>query len=324
MTDTRARVGIVGGAGYTAGELLRLLVNHPYVQVAWVNSQSHAGVQVSDVHPGLTGEIDMLFTDQTPLEQTDILFLCSAHGRSREFWEQHQRPEGLRVIDLAQDFRDESNGYVYGQTALNAGRVAQADSVANPGCFATAIELALMPVAPYLNADDTVHITGITGSTGAGVKPGATTHFSWRADNLSVYKPFTHQHLAEIGRTLAQVADHEVPEPVFVPVRGPFQRGIFVMVTFTLPETDKLLEELYREFYDGDLFVFVSAKPIDLKQVTGTNKALLSIDTHGKNALVTCAIDNLLKGASGQAVENMNLMMGYPRTAGLKLKATTF
>lgn len=326
QSDSRTcRIGIVGGAGYTAGELIRLLLNHPYAQIVWVASESNAGAPLSDVHSGLLGDTDMKFSSETPLDNIDLLFMCSAHGRSGEFWATHQRPDGLKVVDLAQDYRDESNGYVYGLTAINAHRAAEAMSVANPGCFATAIELSLLPAAAAgLLAGTDIHITGMTGSTGAGVKPGSTTHYSWRADNVSVYKPFTHQHLAEIGRTLAKVANHDIATPVFVPMRGPFQRGIFVTAVFDCGVDAQGIEAIYSNFYQSDPFVSVSSRPIDLKQVTGTNKAVIHIDCHDGHVLVTCAIDNLLKGASGQAVENMNLMMGYDRTAGLRLKATAF
>jgi len=206
----KKKIGIIGGAGYTAGELLRILINHPEVEIGFVHSTSNAGQPVTAVHGGLLGETDLVFSDTHPLNEVDILFLCSAHGHSRKFWEENERPEGLMVIDLAQDFRDESNGYVYGLPEVNLGRIAGSRSVANPGCFATALQLSLVPLAAAgLLPDGEINITALTGSTGAGVKPGATTHFSWRNDNVSVYKPFTHQHLKEIGMTLAPVAAGE-------------------------------------------------------------------------------------------------------------------
>ena len=222
------KVGIIGGAGYTAGELLRLLINHPHVEIAFVNSQSNAGNLISDVHEGLIGDTDIRFTDKIDLQEIDCLFLCSGHGASTEFWNEHNRPESLKVIDLAQDFRDESCGYVYGLPELNRRRIESSMLTANPGCFATAIQLALLPLAASGNLTSTVHVTGITGSTGAGVKPGATTHVSWRDNNMSVYKVFNHQHLKEIRQSLSVAAGREVPEIDFIPMRGDFPRGIFV------------------------------------------------------------------------------------------------
>lgn len=320
-------IGIIGGAGYTAGELLRLLINHPEVSIKFIHSTSNAGAPVTDVHQGLLGETDMRFSDTAPLSEVDVLFLCSAHGASREFWEKNERPEGLKVIDLAQDFRDESNGYVYGLPEVNRARVAEANSVANPGCFATAIQLALLPLASagLLPANEEVNITALTGSTGAGVKPGATTHFSWRTDNISVYKPFTHQHLKEIGATLRQVqGTPEVAEINFVPMRGDFARGIFAVATLTCPLTEEEATKLYEEFYAEAPFTVVSSAPIHLKQAVNTNKAIIHVEKHGRKLMVTCAIDNLLKGASGQAVQNMNIMLGLPERTGLNLKASAF
>ncbi len=320
------KIGIIGGAGYTAGELLRLLINHPEVSIEFVHSSSNAGKPITDVHGGLLGETDLLFSDSHPLENIDILFLCSAHGQSKKFWEENSRPDGLKVIDLAQDFRDESNGFVYGLPELQKDKIAAADSVANPGCFATAIQLSLLPLAKehLLPADGDINITALTGSTGAGVKPGATTHFSWRNDNISVYKPFTHQHLIEIGATLKKLQPDNSATINFVPMRGDFPRGIFAVTTVncTLSEEDAI--ELYKDFYKDAPFTIVSDKPIDLKQAVNTNKAILHVEKHGKKLLVTCAIDNLLKGASGQAVQNMNLMLGIDQTTGLRLKPSAF
>lgn len=326
---TPKKIGIVGGAGYTAGELLRLLINHPAVEIAWINSSSNAGNPVTDVHGGLLGETDLVFTDKVDLDSIDVLFLCMGHGKSAEFWTEHERREGLKVIDLAQDFRDESNGYVYGLTDMQAGKVAACDSVANPGCFATAIQLSLLPLAAAgLLPDDLaqVNITGITGSTGAGVKPGATTHFSWRTDNLSVYKPFNHQHLLEIVRTLKKLQPSVESRPVFIPARGDFARGIFVMAVVPSTLTQTEAETLYRDFYKDSSFTVVSSRPVDLKQVVNTNKAVVSVVASAEDGrlLITTAIDNLLKGASGQAVENMNIMLGLDPRTGLKLKPSAF
>ena len=302
------KVGIIGGAGYTAGELLRLLINHPEVKVQFVHSASNAGQPVVNVHQGLLGETDLVFADVHPLEDIDILFLCSAHGASRKFWEENRRPEGLKVIDLAQDFRDESNGYVYGLPEINRSRIARADSVANPGCFATAIQLSLLPLAAagLLPDGGEINITALTGSTGAGVKPGATTHFSWRTDNISVYKPFTHQHLIEIGATLQKL-----------------QPGNSAKINFIPPDEDAAVR-LYKDFYEDAPFAVVSDSAVNLKQAVNTNKAIIHVEKHDGKLLITTAEDNLLKGASGQAVQNMNIMLGLDERTGLRLKSSAF
>jgi len=320
------KVGIIGGAGYTAGELLRLLINHPEVSVEFVHSTSNAGMPVTSVHAGLIGETDLVFSDVHPLDKVDILFLCSAHGHSRTFWEENERPEGLRVIDLAQDFRDESEGYVYGLPEVNLDRIALAQSVANPGCFATAIQLSLLPLAAAgkLPADGDINVTALTGSTGAGVKPGATTHFSWRSDNISVYKPFTHQHLKEIGMTLGKLQPGNSARITFIPMRGDFARGIFAAATLPCDMSQEEVNALYKDFYKDAPFVIVCDDPIHLKQVVNTNKAVIHLDVHDGRLLVTCAEDNLLKGASGQAVQNMNIMLGIDQMTGLHLKPSAF
>ena len=312
------RAGIIGGAGYTAGELIRILVNHPDVEMAFVHSTSNAGNCLYEVHGGLFGETDMRFSDSYDLNAVDVLFLCSAHGKSREFWEQNERPAGLKVIDLAQDFRDESEGYVYGLPEWQRDRIRGAEKIANPGCFATAIQLALLPLAAAGKLNAPVHVTAITGSTGAGVKPSATTHFSWRTDKLSTYKVFEHQHLIEIRRTLGQ------SDIQFVPMRGDFARGIFASVTVDCPLTGDEALALYRDYYADAAFTFVSDRPVDLKQVVNTNKCIVAPEMHGGTLVVSSVIDNLLKGASGQAVQNMNLAFGLPETAGLRLKASAF
>lgn len=322
----KTKIGIIGGAGYTAGELLRLLINHPEVSVEFVHSSSNAGKPVTDVHQGLLGETGLMFSDTHPLEDIDILFLCSAHGQSRKFWEDNSRPEGLRVIDLAQDFRDESDGYVYGLPEINKDRIAAARSVANPGCFATALQLSLLPLAAagLLPADGDINITALTGSTGAGVKPAATTHFSWRTDNISVYKPFTHQHLIEIGATLQKLQPGNTARINFIPMRGDFARGIFAATHLSCPLSEDEIVDLYKEFYKDAPFAVVSDRAIDLKQAVNTNKAVIHVEKHGDRLLVTCAEDNLLKGASGQAVQNMNIMLGLDQRTALRLKPSAF
>ena len=255
------RVGVIGGAGYTAGELLRLLVNHPAAEIAFVHSDSNAGNALGDVHGGLLGETDLRFTAEYDLGAIDVLFLCSAHGRSREFLAANALPEGLRIVDLAQDFRDESEGFVYGLPELNRDRIRAARRVANPGCFATAIQLALLPLAREGLLREEVHATAVTGSTGAGVKPSATTHFSWRTDNISVYKAFTHQHLSEIGRTLGAMQGGAAPEINFVPMRGDFARGILASVYTDCDLRQEEAEALYRDFYADAAFTFVADRP---------------------------------------------------------------
>lgn len=320
------KVGIIGGAGYTAGELLRLLINHPEVKVQFVHSASNAGQPVVNVHQGLLGETDLVFADVHPLEDIDILFLCSAHGASRKFWEENRRPEGLKVIDLAQDFRDESNGYVYGLPEINRSRIARADSVANPGCFATAIQLSLLPLAAagLLPDGGEINITALTGSTGAGVKPGATTHFSWRTDNISVYKPFTHQHLIEIGATLQKLQPGNSAKINFIPMRGDFARGIFAVTHVDCPLDEEAAVRLYKDFYEDAPFAVVSDSAVNLKQAVNTNKAIIHVEKHDGKLLITTAEDNLLKGASGQAVQNMNIMLGLDERTGLRLKSSAF
>ena len=318
------KVGIIGGAGYTAGELIRLLINHPQVDIAFIHSSSNAGNAVSDVHGGLIGDCDLRFSEEYDLGAIDLLFLCSAHGQSRKFWEQNSMPEGLKVIDLAQDFRDESCGYLYGLPEINRKRISGCSLLANPGCFATAIQLALLPLAAAGKLKDEVHITAITGSTGAGVKPGATTHFSWRNDNISVYKAFEHQHLIEIRRTLTILCPSFDSAVNFVPMRGDFARGIFASVYTTTELTEQQAVELYNDFYKDAAFTFVAQRDIDLKQVVNTNKALVSLRKYGDKLHIVSVIDNLLKGASGQAVQNMNIMFGLDERMGLNLKPSAF
>ena len=319
------KVGIIGGAGYTAGELLRILVNHPEVEIVFVHSTSNAGNYLYDVHGGLFGDTQLRFSDSYDLDAVDVLFLCSAHGKSREFWEQNAMPAGLKVVDLAQDYRDESDGYVYGLPEWQRDKIRGARKIANPGCFATAIQLALLPLAKAGLLQSTVHVTAITGSTGAGVKPAATTHFSWRTDNLSTYKVFEHQHLKEICRNLSSFADPDRRISIqFVPMRGDFARGIFASVTVDTPLSGEEALALYQNYYADAAFTFVSDRPVDLKQVVNTNKAIVAPEVHDGTLVVSSVIDNLLKGASGQAVQNMNLIFGIPETTGLRLKASAF
>lgn len=318
------RAGIIGAAGYTAGELIRILVNHPDVEIAWAQSSSNAGNKVYDVHEGLLGDTELTFCSEVDLEGADVVFLCSGHGRSETFWKEHSAPEGLKVIDLAQDFRDEHDGYVYGLPEWQKSKIAGASKLANPGCFATCIQLALLPLAASGHCGE-LSVSAITGSTGAGVKPGATTHFSWRNNNVSIYKVLEHQHTIEINRDLRLISPTGgFPEVNFIPMRGDFARGIFATVqTRTDMSADEAVK-LYKDFYKDARFTFVSDRAVDLKEVVNTNKCLLHVEKHGDTLVVSSVIDNLLKGASGQAVQNMNLMFGLAEDAGLKLKASAF
>ena len=320
------KIGIIGGAGYTAGELIRLLIYHPEAEIVFINSQSNAGRKITDVHGGLLGETDLKFTDQLPLDTIDVLFFCMGHGDTRRFLESHTLPEGLKVIDLSMDYRlkDESHDFVYGLPELNRRATCSAQHVANPGCFATAIQLALLPLAKHLMLNDDVMVTAITGSTGAGVKPQATSHFMWIDNNLSVYKAFQHQHVPEIKQSLKQLQqsfDHEID---FIPVRGDFPRGIFAMVTVKSKLEIEELYRIYTEYYENDSFTHVVRENIDLKQVVNTNKCLLHLEKNGDKLLIISCIDNLLKGASGTAVHNMNLMFNLEEKVGLQLKPSAF
>ena len=331
----RIKIGILGAAGYTGGELIRVLLNHPQAEIVFANSESNAGNLVSDVHEGLAGETTLTFTDQMPFDQVDVLFFCFGHGKSEAFLKEHTIPQGVKIIDLAQDFRVHNsqlptlnsqlkNDFVYGLPEINREEIQQAQHVANPGCFATAIQLALLPAA-YLNLlKEDVSVNAITGSTGAGQKPGATTHYSWRTDNLSIYKPFQHQHIAEIRQSLRQVQGYLDADIDFIPYRGPFARGIFCTAVVKTPAPAEDVIEAYQDFYRDAAFTHYSDKPIDLKQVVNTNKALVHCEKYGNKLLITSCIDNLLKGAVGQAVQNMNLMFGLDETAGLRLKANAF
>jgi N-acetyl-gamma-glutamyl-phosphate reductase len=320
------KAGIIGGAGYTAGELIRLLVHHPEVNLVFVNSTSNVGNKIAGVHEGLYGDTDMIFTNNLPLEEIDMLYFCTAHGDSKKFLESYKIPEHLKIIDLSQDYRIKSpaHEFVYGLPELNRRAICNAKYVANPGCFATCIQLALLPMAKHLMLNREIHVNAITGSTGAGVKPSATSHFSWRNNNMSVYKPFEHQHLAEIRQSLQQLQNSFNANISFIPVRGDFARGIFATVYMDCKIRFDEISKIYNEYYDDHSFTFVSDENIDLKQVVNTNKCLVHLEKHGDKLLIISVIDNLLKGASGQAVHNMNLMFNLVETVGLQLKASAF
>ena len=325
FTDNVVRVGILGAAGYTGGELIRLLLNHPQAKIVFANSESNAGNLVSDVHEGLIGETDLRFTDQMPFDEVDVVFFCFGHGKSEAFLKEHTIPADVKIIDLAQDFRIQgAHDYVYGLPEINREAIKSAVHVANPGCFATAIQVALLPAAHLNLLKEDVSVNAITGSTGAGQKPGATTHFSWRNNNLSIYKPFQHQHIAEIRQSLRQVQGYLDASIDFIPYRGDFARGIFCTAVVKTKAPIEDVIQTYKEFYADAPFTHYCDKSIDLKQVVNTNKALVHVEKYGDKLLVTSAIDNLLKGAVGQAVQNMNLMFGIDQTTGLKLKASAF
>ena len=314
-------VGIIGGAGYTAGELLRILINHPKVNIAFVNSNSNAGNKLYEVHSGLIGETEIVFTDELPLNNIDALFLCSGHGDSKKFLETNLVPENVKIIDLSTDYRDESNGFVYGLPELNKDRIKKATKIANPGCFATMIQLGLLPLAANGLLKSEIHINAITGSTGAGVKPGTTSHFSWRNNNISVYKAFEHQHLAEITQSVRQLQKGFDKAINFIPVRGNFSRGIFASSYTDCDLTLEEVKKIYADFYKDASFTFVVEKNPDLKEVVNTNKCIIHLEKHGNKLLIISCGDNLLKGASGQAVQNMNLMFGLEERTGLNLKS---
>jgi N-acetyl-gamma-glutamyl-phosphate reductase len=322
------KAGIIGGAGYTGGELIRLLINHPGVEMSFVHSSSNAGNPLYKVHGDLIGETSMRFTDKLD-EAVDVLFLCVGHGEAAKFLAANKVASHTRVIDLSQDFRlhkNSGNGnreFVYGLPELNREAIKKASDVANPGCFATAIQLGLLPLANAGMLDE-INITGITGSTGAGQSLSTTSHFSWRANNIQAYKTLTHQHLHEIGESLAQLQPEKDVEINFIPWRGDFTRGIFIssLVTSSLKQDE--IMELYSDFYEGHPFTTVSADTIFLKQVVNTNKCIIQPEKVGTKLVIHSIIDNLVKGASGQAIQNMNLMFGIDECAGLKLKAGYF
>lgn len=320
------KIGILGAAGYTAGELLRLLINHPQAEIVFANSESNAGNPVTDVHEGLIGDTDMRFTSEMPFREVDVVFFCFGHGKSEAFLKEHAIPSDVRIIDLAQDFRIKSpgNDYVYGLPEINRSLIAHAKHVANPGCFATCIQLALLPAAAMGLLTSDISVNAITGSTGAGQKPSSTTHFSWRADNMSIYKPFSHQHVPEIRQSLTQVQGSLPCGIDFIPYRGNFARGIFAT---SVVKTDATLDDItaaYKDFYKDAPFTHYCDNAIDMKQVVNTNKCLVHCDKFGNKLLVTSCIDNLLKGAVGQAVQNMNIMFGLDERCGLALKASAF
>ncbi|CAA0199126.1 N-acetyl-gamma-glutamyl-phosphate reductase [Tenacibaculum maritimum] len=323
------QVGVVGGAGYTAGELIRLLHSHTKVQLSFVYSTSYAGNQISEVHQDLIGDLDKKFVSKIDKE-VDVVFLCLGHGKSKTFLKEHIFSETTKIIDLSNDFRLEKEklfkekSFIYGLPELSVKAIGKANYIANPGCFATAIQLAILPLAINKLLKDDLHINAVTGATGAGTSLSKTTHFAWRDNNFSYYKPFTHQHLGEIEQTIGKLQGDFEGEIMFIPNRGNFSRGIFTSLYTSFDGTIEEAISIYKAFYKEAPFTFISDKEIHLKQVVNTNKCLLYLQKHKNKLLISSAIDNLLKGASGQAIQNMNLLFGFEETEGLQLKANFF
>jgi len=323
------KAGIIGGAGYTAGELIRILMHHSKTQLTFVYSTSNAGNKISDVHQDLEGDLDLRFTG-TIQTDIDVLFLCLGHGNSSKFLHENKFSKSTKIIDLSNDFRLEKDkifknkDFVYGLPEMNKEAIKKADYIANPGCFATAIQLAILPLADAKFIKSDIHVNATTGATGAGTSLSKTTHFTWRDNNFSSYKVFTHQHLGEINQSISQLQLDFENEVIFIPNRGDFSRGIYVTVYTDFDGSIDKAKEIYKSFYKDAEFTFVSDKEIFLKQVVNTNKCLIHLHKHKDKLLITSVIDNLLKGASGQAVQNMNLMFGFEESLGLNLKANYF
>ncbi len=326
MEKRKIRIGIIGGAGYTAGELLRILLFHPEVDITFVQSTSNAGNFISDVHIDLLGDSELKFTEKADFEKADVLFLCMGHGKSKEYVGNNSIPEGMKIIDLSHDFRikNSAHNFVYGLPELNREQIKTAQNIANPGCFATGIQLALLPLANQKKITGEIHVNAITGSTGAGQAPGPTTHFSWRNNNLSAYKIFEHQHQAEIVQSLSQLQPNMDKAFNFIPLRGNNTRGILVTAYTEYEGSLDSAYTLFENFYESHPFVFVTRKNPGLKQVVNTNKAVLYLEKHNTKLIIISITDNLLKGASGQAVQNMNLMFGLDEKTGLNLKPVAF
>lgn len=323
------QVGIIGGAGYTAGELVRLLVNHPAAEINFVYSTSNAGNKIYAVHQDLLGATDLSFTD-TINPDVDVVFLCLGHGNSTAFLNANDFSDKTKIIDLSNDFRLKAdnviNGkkFAYGLPELNKEEIEKADNIANPGCFATAIQLGILPLAAANKINNDIHVNATTGSTGAGVSPSATTHFSWRDNNFSTYKVFTHQHLGEIGESIDQLQSSFDKDVLFIPNRGNFSRGIYASIYTDFDGSLEEAYEIYEQYYKDAAFTHVSKSPVHLKQVVNTNNCFIHLHKHNNKLLITSVIDNLLKGASGQAIQNMNLIFGFEENLGIQLKSTYF
>ena len=318
-------IGILGAAGYTGGELIRLLLNHPQAKIVFAHSESNAGNLVSDVHEGLVGDCELRFSLNCPFDQVDVIFFCFGHGKSEQFLKEHEIPARVKIIDLAQDFRiGGKHDFVYGLPETHREAIRGCQHLANPGCFATCIQLAMLPALKAGIISGDIHVNGITGSTGAGQKPGATTHFSWRNDNISVYKTFTHQHLLEINQTVQELCPGYGGRVLFIPQRGCFTRGIFVTAYAKCDLPIEEVQRIYADYYKDAAFTHFVTKSPDMKQLVNTNKALVYVEKYEDQLLMISCIDNLLKGAVGQAVQNMNLMFGLDECEGLCLKASAF
>lgn len=319
------KIGIIGGGGYTAGELLRLLIIHPEADIRFVQSNSQAGLPVTTVHQDLTGEINLNFTKEIS-RNIDVLFLCSGHGKSKDFLEKNPIPNTVKIIDLSSDFRlkNKASDFIYGLPELNRTQISKANKIANPGCFATAIQLALLPLAESQNLKQNIHVHALTGSTGAGQKPTSTTHFSWRNNNISIYKPFKHQHLDEIRQSLFQLDPNFDATINFLPIRGNFTRGIFASLYLDTTMELADLELIYSKYYETHSFVHLVKTNPSLTQVVNTNKCYLFLEKIEDKILIISMIDNLIKGASGQAIQNMNLMFHLSEQTGLNLKGSAF
>ncbi len=319
------RIGILGAAGYTGGELIRVLLGHPEAKIVFANSESNAGNLVSEIHEGLIGETDLRLTSEMPFDEVDVVFFCFGHGKSEQFLKEHEIPQNVKIIDLAQDFRIAGeHDFVYGLPETHLSAIKGCQHLANPGCFATCIQLAMLPALKAGIISGDIHVNGITGSTGAGQKPGATTHFSWRNDNISVYKTFTHQHLLEINQTVQELCPGYEGRVLFIPQRGCFTRGIFVTAYAKCDLPLEAVQQVYEDYYRDAAFTHFVRKSPDMKQVINTNKAVVYVEKYQDQLLMISCIDNLLKGAVGQAVQNMNLMFGLDERMGLNLKASAF
>ncbi len=319
------QAGIVGGAGYVGGEVIRLMLNHPKIDIKYVSSRSQVGKALHEVHRDLLGSTELTFSDSYDTD-VDVLILCMGHGKSSKYLEKVNVPPETVIIDLSRDFRlnADAGNFVYGLCEMNKQDIKKSNRIANPGCFATCIQLALLPIADAKQLDSEVHVTAITGSTGAGQKPVSTTHFSWRNNNISIYKPFSHQHLGEISQSVTKLQPSFDQEINFIPMRGDFTRGIFASVYFDSDLDEKEALKLYKDYYEDSPFVHLSNAPISVKDVVNTNNGYLFVAKHGNKLRVESAIDNLQKGAAGQAIQNLNLVMGFPEDMGLRMKPSAF
>ncbi|MBK6274715.1 MAG: N-acetyl-gamma-glutamyl-phosphate reductase [Saprospirales bacterium] len=325
MSNQKINAAIIGAAGYTGGELIRILLHHPKVEIDFCFSRSQFNKKIYDVHSDLFGDTDLVFTNEINTN-IDVVFLCLPHGEAKQFLENNSFLPTTKIIDLSNDFRlkKDANDFIYGLSELNKEKIKQAKHIANPGCFATAIQLALLPLAQQNLLQSDIHISAITGSTGAGILQNDATHFTWRTNNLSVYKAFTHQHLAEIGESILQLQSTFNHTINFIPYRGNFTRGIIATIYIDFDGSLNVAKAMFSRFYVDAKFVFISDKNIDLKQVINTNKCLLYLEKHDNKLMIISVIDNLIKGASGQAVQNMNLIFGFEENEGLKLKPIAY